>query len=167
MLKKLFIIIALLLLSACNAVPPQTNIQQPKSQLALKTNKASHPTLINNAQLAHLYQQWVGTKYRLGGTTKNGIDCSAFMQQIFAQIYQIDLPRSTSQQRQLGKSINKEQLQQGDLVFFRHNHHVGLYIGENKFMHASTSQGVTISSLNDHYWRKNYTQSRRILLSPK
>ncbi|MDG6894588.1 NlpC/P60 family protein [Volucribacter amazonae] len=170
MLKPLFIITGLLLISACSTIVQSNNPQQietPETPLPLKTNKASHPALINNSQLAHLYQQWVGTKYRLGGTTKNGIDCSAFMQQIFAQIYQVNLPRSTTQQRQLGKPIKKAQLQQGDLVFFRNNRHVGLYIGNGQFMHASTSQGVTISSLNENYWHKNYTQSRRILSSPK
>lgn len=165
--KFIFILVALLSISACsnlNNPDTATNIT-PNNQI--KTNKPAYiinvPTVIKNPELAQFFAQWQGTKYRLGGTSQKGIDCSAFMQQVFSQIYNINLPRSTSQQRHLGKSIKKQQLQLGDLVFFRKNRHVGIYLGNGKFMHASTSQGVTISSLDENYWRKNYTQSRRIL----
>lgn len=123
----------------------------------LKTNRPHSEQRLNN-----VYRQWNGTRYRIGGKTKRGIDCSAFMQVTFLEAYGMNLPRSTAEQRHLGKRIEKHQLQKGDLVFFRKNHHVGVYIGNNQFMHASSSQGVTISSLNEDYWRRTYTQSRRI-----
>ena len=75
----------------------------------------------------------------------------------------MELPRSTSEQRYLGHQIQKHELRKGDLVFFRGNNHVGVYIGNNQFMHASTSQGVTISSLDEDYWSRTYTQSRRVM----
>ena len=84
------------------------------------------------------------------------------MQEIFSRAYSIKLPRSTSEQQSVGKSIQKSQLKLGDLVFFRKNGHVGVYLGDGRFMHASTSEGVTISSLNEDYWQRHYTQSRRV-----
>ncbi|OOF68253.1 NlpC/P60 family protein [Rodentibacter caecimuris] len=127
----------------------------------IKTNRPTK--VVTDQVLANIYRKWSGTRYRMGGTTKRGIDCSAFMQAIFLEAYGINLPRSTSEQRFLGKKIAKYTLQKGDLVFFRKNHHVGVYIGNNQFMHASSSQGVTISSLDEAYWLRTYTQSRRIM----
>lgn len=119
--------------------------------------------LINDKALAGVYNEWAGTRYRMGGTSKRGIDCSAFMQTAFLSAYGIELPRSTVEQRHLGRKISKHELQKGDLVFFRGNNHVGVYIGNNQFMHASSSQGVTISALDENYWARTYTQSRRIM----
>ena len=128
----------------------------------LRTNRPKSG-LIGDKALAQVYNEWVGTRYRMGGTSKHGIDCSAFMQTAFLDAYGMELPRSTSEQRYLGRQIQKHELRKGDLVFFRRNNHVGVYIGNNQFMHASTSQGVTISSLDEDYWSRTYTQSRRVM----
>ncbi|TCP94976.1 spr peptidase [Cricetibacter osteomyelitidis] len=125
-------------------------------------NRKSH-AVIANKKLSQVFQEWHGTRYRLGGTGKRGIDCSAFMREVFEQAFGMSLPRSTSEQRHIGRNIAKSQLKVGDLVFFRRNNHVGVYIGEGRFMHASSRQGVTISSLSESYWARNYTQSRRVL----
>ena len=81
----------------------------------------------------------------------------AFMQTAFLDAYGMELPRSTSEQRYLGRQIQKNELRKGDLVFFRRNNHVGVYIGNNQFMHASSSQGI--SSLDEDYWARTYTNS--------
>lgn len=128
----------------------------------IRTNRPNSG-LFGDKALAGVYNEWAGTRYRMGGTTKRGIDCSAFMQTAFLEAYGMSLPRSTTEQRYLGHKISKQELKKGDLVFFRGNNHVGLYIGNNQFMHASTSQGVTISSLDEDYWARTYTQSRRIM----
>ncbi|MCQ9120442.1 endopeptidase [Rodentibacter pneumotropicus] len=128
----------------------------------LRTNRP-RSGLVSDKALAGVYNEWAGTRYRMGGSSKRGIDCSAFMQTTFFNAYGIKLPRSTAEQRYLGRKISKHELQKGDLVFFRGNHHVGVYIGNNQFMHASSSQGVTISSLDENYWARTYTQSRRIM----
>ena len=128
----------------------------------LRTNRPKSG-LIGDKALTQVYNEWVGTRYRMGGTSKHGIDCSAFMQTAFLDAYGMELPRSTSEQRYLGRQIQKHELRKGDLVFFRRNNHVGVYIGNNQFMHASTSQGVTISSLDEDYWSRTYTQSRRVM----
>lgn len=184
MLKKIFIILGVSLLAACSSTQNtqatleiENNSANDKqlTQLigSLKTNQPNNAgnakldqQALNEAkatQLNKIYRQWAGTRYRLGGTDRRGIDCSAFMQEIFNQAYGISLPRSTSEQKEIGRKINKNDLKQGDLVFFRKNNHVGIYLGNGKFMHASSSQGVTISSMDEQYWARTYTQSRRVL----
>ncbi|AWI51831.1 putative lipoprotein [Actinobacillus minor 202] len=128
----------------------------PHNQNASSANQASQK--VNN-----IYRKWAGTRYRLGGSGVGGIDCSAFVQKTMSGAFNVHLPRSTAEQRYSGRSISKSDLRPGDLVFFRKNNHVGVYIGGGKFVHASSSRGVTTSSLSESYWARNYTQSRRVL----
>lgn len=140
--------------------------QNAKSKSAkVNANQTSNTTASKNSsqKVNQVYRQWVGTRYHLGGTGVGGIDCSAFVQKTMSGAFNIHLPRSTAEQRYSGRSISKSDLQPGDLVFFRKNNHVGVYIGGGKFVHASTSQGVTTSSLSESYWSRTYTQSRRVL----
>ena len=95
-----------------------------------------------------------------------GIDCSGFVQRTFREQFGLDLPRSTYEQQEMGKSISRTKLRTGDLVLFRAGstgRHVGIYIGNDQFVHASTSSGVTISSMNEPYWKKRYNEARRVL----
>ena len=117
-------------------------------------------------------QTYIGTPYRFGGTTRNGIDCSAFVLSVFGTVAGVQLPRVSSSQAQEGDRIEKDQLQKGDLVFFSHGRgrisHVGIVEsvtaeGEVKFIHAATSKGVMISSLDDSYWAPRYRFAKRIL----
>ncbi|MCT4703854.1 NlpC/P60 family protein [Enterobacteriaceae bacterium H20N1] len=119
---------------------------------------------LTHVDITHFYNNWKGVRYKLGGSSKRGIDCSALTQRVFKK-KNIHLPRTTSAQIVLGKSIAKHQLRPGDLVFFRINknqRHVGIYMGNGKFMHASTRKGVTLSHLASRYWEKRYETSRRI-----
>lgn len=109
------------------------------------------------------YRNWAGTRYRLGGSSKAGIDCSAFVKAAMSSAFNVNLPRTTAEQRHSGRSISKSELRPGDLVFFRKNKHVGVYVGGGKFVHAGSSTGVTMASLSNSYWARNYTQSRRVL----
>jgi lipoprotein Spr len=112
------------------------------------------------------YSDWKGVRYRLGGTTKKGVDCSAFVQITFREQFGLDLPRTTAELHQTGVSIPHQQLKTGDLVLFNidsRTRHVGIYLGNNKFVHASTSKGVMISNLKDSYWKKRYKDGRRVL----
>ena len=108
---------------------------------------------------------WDGVKYRYGGVNpQKGIDCSALVQLLYKDQFDINLPRTTRQQVQVGESIQKNNLKAGDLVFFktgRSMRHVGVYIEEGKFLHVSSSKGVMISSLNSRYWSKRYWKSTR------
>jgi len=114
--------------------------------------------------LRDYYSDWAGVPYRYGGTSRNGIDCSAFVKQAMATTRGLQLPRSTGGQARHGHRIARRDLRIGDLVFFHtgSSQHVGIYVGNNRFMHASTKVGVTVSSLDNVYWRRHYWQARRI-----
>jgi len=119
-----------------------------------------------NKRWAQWYEQWHGTPYRFGGSTLSGVDCSALVQDAYRYVYQLNLPRTTTEQRRIGHAVNTNGLAVGDLLFFkpdRNNNHVGIYLGNQRFVHASSSKGVTISPLNDVYWLPRLTQARRIL----
>ena len=117
-------------------------------------------------------ESYLGTPYRYGGTTRSGIDCSAFVLSVFGAVAGLNLPRVAASQAQEGERIEKEELQKGDLVFFSHGRgrisHVGIVEevnanGEVRFIHAATSRGVMVSSLNDPYWGPKYRFGKRIM----
>lgn len=123
-------------------------------------------TISDDAALLQEVDDWWGTPYRMGGTTKSGVDCSAFSQIVLQDIFETTIPRTAQQQYDnCAHPDAGEQLQKGDLVFFgsskRNITHVGVYITNNKFVHASTSRGVMISDLNDTYWGRKYIGSGR------
>ncbi|MGP9678476.1 C40 family peptidase [Halomonas sp. AOP27-A1-41] len=131
----------------------------------LRSFQTPPPTLVRQALLEQ-HQRWSGTPYRIGGTSERGIDCSALVRNVYRDTFNLELPRSTSSQVHEGRSIDRQELQAGDLVFFRppgRYNHVGIYVGDGYFLHASTSQGVIISSLDNSYWQRYYWQSRRAL----
>ena len=148
---------------AATAEQIQQNAKQKSAKVKANQSETTNSGKSGSQKVNQVYRQWVGTRYRLGGTSTAGIDCSAFVQKTMSGAFNVHLPRSTAEQRYSGHSISKSDLQPGDLVFFRKNNHVGVYIGGGKFVHASTSQGVTTSSLSESYWARTYTQSRRVL----
>lgn len=112
------------------------------------------------------YQQWKGTPYRYGGLSKQGVDCSGFVHLTFAEQLGMKIPRSTRLLSQTGKEIGRDRLRAGDLVFFKTSvkvRHVGIYVGNGKFLHASTKRGVIISNLSDSYWKARYWHARRLI----
>lgn len=118
----------------------------------------------NFKDLQSFYGEWEGTPYEYGGESRSGVDCSSFVQQALDKAGLSDLPRTTEAQAEAGKRIDRAELEQGDLVFFNTGGegHVGIYVGDDQFIHASTSQGVTTSHMDAPYWRRNYWQSRRV-----
>lgn len=111
------------------------------------------------------YEQWKNTRHRTGGLSKAGIDCSGFVYLTFQAQLGVTLPRSTESQAEVGKSIDKNHLRSGDLVFFKTGmlaRHVGIYLEHGKFLHVSTSLGVMISTLDDDYWKPRFWKARRV-----
>lgn len=120
---------------------------------------------IKNTALFGFIEEWYGTNYRYGGITKKGIDCSAFTAGLLLAVYGFSAPRTAQEQYQNSVRKNREDLQEGDLVFFNTTggiSHVGVYISNDYFVHSSSSQGVMISSLNDPYFEKRYLGGGRI-----
>ncbi len=110
--------------------------------------------------------KWRGVPYRFGGSDRSGVDCSGFVRAVYRQHFAVELPRTTSQQARKGKKVSRDDLRPGDLVFFRiseRTRHVGAYVGDGEFLHASSSRGVTVSRLGSDYWRQRYWTSRRLL----
>ena len=119
---------------------------------------------LSNKELYRLINDWWGTHYRIGGMTPRGIDCSAFVQNIMAGAYQTAMPRTAKEQKDMCAPVEKSALKEGDLVFFNTRggvSHVGIYLHNNKFVHAATSGGVMISDLSEPYWDKRFLGSGR------
>lgn len=121
---------------------------------------------LTNLPLLETIDKWWGTKYCMGGSTENCIDCSAFTQLVMHDVYQQVLPRTSQEQYNSCEKIALEYMKEGDLVFFNTNgrdiSHVGVYLLDNKFVHASTSGGVMISDLNEPYWQPRFRGAGRV-----
>lgn len=118
-------------------------------------------------KLYHHVDQWWGTPYRIGGTSRKGIDCSGYAQQLYRSVYGIEIPRSTTEQVKVIKKVRQRKLKEGHLVFFDIDNkdkptHVGVYLKNGRFAHASTSKGVRIDNLKQDYYKKRYWKGGRI-----
>jgi cell wall-associated NlpC family hydrolase len=114
--------------------------------------------------LLSYYADWKGTPYRLGGNSRKGIDCSAFVRNAYQSVFELDVPRTTLGQAKLGVQVKKSELLAGDLVLFKTSRsvrHVGIILSGNKFMHVSEKRGVIISALDNVYWRQKYWKAVR------
>lgn len=146
------------------------NKEEILSNLRKITGSSSISTSLSSKILSEAVG-YLNTPYKYGGTSENGIDCSAFTQKVFERSLELQIPRSTREQFEIGEKITKDDdLNFGDLVFFKTKRrsspsHVGIYIGENKFMHASRKKGVIVSSLDEKYWTPRFIGARRLELS--
>ncbi len=150
---SLFFLFFLFLFSCAPASYYRSKPAQPKAQ---------------QSRLQEEAERWLGTPYRYGGNDLSGIDCSGLVCRIYERVYGRSLPRQAKLQRKLGRSVALPYLKPGDLLFFRFNgtggiNHVGIYLGQGRFIHASTERGVVISELTDKYYRRHLVVARRIL----
>jgi probable lipoprotein NlpC len=139
---------------------PHENCSNPMPQL---------PELDKNEEVTEALRgyfiNWEGTRYKFGGLSHNGVDCSGFTLLTYKELFGKNLPRTVREQAEEGTKISKASLQAGDLVFFKiglNQKHVGIYLENNLFIHASGSKGVTISNLDNIYWKGRYLQAQRI-----
>lgn len=159
LLKSLFLSLAIGLLAACSGSAYKDSSIRYKGQI--------NDPIMAIALLSEQQYEWQGTPYRLGGQSRQGIDCSGFVQKTFMDRFGIRLPRQTTDQVKSGQFVERSEIQTGDLVFFKtgrgpNGYHVGIYVKEDKFLHASINGGVIYSSLNSPFWKRTYWQARRI-----
>ena len=158
-----------------NSVPENSVVEHPADEKTIPAESNGFIRPSNNFELVDQLIQTasdnIGTRYRTGGTSKDGFDCSGLMCSTFGA-FDIKLPRSSFEQANIGTRINTEEAQKGDLIFFKTNgrrqiNHVGMVVevcdGEIKFIHSSVSSGVIISSTKEKYYEKNFTQINRVL----
>lgn len=120
-----------------------------------------------NKELIIAVSEWLGVPYKYGGDSKSGTDCSGFIGQVYKKVYNKSISRSANGLYEEAKKINKNQLKDGDLVFFKINTtkvgHVGIYLKDGYFIHATTKRGVMVNNLNEDYYSKYYFASGRII----
>ncbi|WP_027712294.1 bifunctional murein DD-endopeptidase/murein LD-carboxypeptidase [Dickeya chrysanthemi] len=162
-------------LSACTSNNASLNNQTDRRVVnggdpSLQASQDEFEAMVRNVEvksrLLEQYASWKGVRYRLGGDSRKGIDCSGFVQRTFREQFGMDLPRSSYEQQDIGVQIQRNKLRPGDLVVFHAGstgRHMGIYLGNQQFVHASTSIGVTISSMDDSYWKPRYREARRVL----
>lgn len=124
------------------------------------------PAEIENITLYNFIDKWIGVKYKYGGTTFDGVDCSGFANILYKEVYKTVLPRSSQDIAKELKNTSKEKLSEGDILLFdidgKKNSHVGIYLANNKFVHSSTSKGVIISSLELPYYQKSFSKAGQL-----
>ena len=153
-------------------VATSTDSKSKNIQLKYAAYLRIPPDSISNIRLFTFIDYWLNTPYLWGGTTRDGIDCSAFIQRLLADVYQIRLPRTSIEQfytRNIEPFGSRHYLREGDLVFFstkpdREISHVGLYLGNRKFVNASSTYGVSIANMDTKYWRKYYVACGRVIV---
>ena len=160
-----FILIVVAMISntvSCTAKKMQNSADSHVTQQATRYSNADEI----EKRILDEYRQWQGTRHKMGGTGSKGIDCSGFVKAVYRDVFNIDLPRTTREQVKQGKPLAFKELQPGDLVFFKpptYARHVGIFLSQSEFVHASKNKGVTVSKIDAHYWGKYYWTARRIL----
>jgi lipoprotein Spr len=172
MFKKAFCILVLSVwvFAACGPQPRFTSESADKGKgthvFPGESGKKSESN-INRAKMGRIINSFMGTPFLFGGETKEGIDCSGLVVQVYRQYAGFDLPRSTKKLYQLVKHVEEDDLVYGDLVFFSDGwfsvSHVGIYVEDRKFVHSSKELGVIVSSLDENYYRKRYRGARRVI----
>jgi lipoprotein Spr len=179
-MKKISLIIALcfsflITQAQTKTVPNQQNEKAPDEQESLIKDYFSQimgvaVSTTSNIKLFQFVYDWIGTPYHWGGNSRKGIDCSAFTKEVYEKVFNLTIKRNSRDIFSMVSPVNKDELKEGDLVFFKiHSKsisHVGIYLGNNRFAHASI-RGVAISSLDDDYYSRHFFKGGRMLANFK
>jgi lipoprotein Spr len=184
-MKKTTIVLALFISLIAANVQAQTKTVPTTSQETDKPSDDQDKSLLkdylsqimgvalsttSNVKLFQFVYDWIGTPYRFGGSSKKGIDCSAFTKELYSKVFNLDIERNSRDIFSMVSPVKKDELKEGDLVFFKihstHISHVGIYLGNNKFAHASL-KGVSINNLDDDYYSRYFFRGGRLLDSYK
>ena len=151
-------------LSSCRSAAPRLDY---KALARASVRLGVDIRLEDNHKLYIEAAEWMGVPYRTGGESKRGTDCSGLTCQIYKKVYHTKLSRNTEGQKKESSKVAKRNLREGDLVFFTSSRsgrkvaHVGIYLKDGKFIHASTSQGVIVSRLDEPYYTKHWISGGR------
>ena len=171
--RFLFILLSILVFYHCSGMKPNPRFRE-RPATPTQSEKAERNILRGTQgdgqfqrQIKQQIQNYMGVRYRWGGTTTAGMDCSGFVSRVFQNAIELELPHNARKMYGLGRTVARKNLHFGDLVFFKNIEsagvsHVGIYLGEDEFAHASTTRGVTISNLNLDYYKARYAGARRI-----
>jgi lipoprotein Spr len=174
--KKIIFFLLLIIYLGSSQAQTKSQEQKPTTEVEDPDNLAKEYfsqimgvalSATSNLKLYEFVYDWIGTPYRLGGGTKKGIDCSGFAFELYNKVFSTLLGSNSRSIYSMVNPINKDELKEGDLVFFkigsRNITHMGVYMGNNKFVHASSSKGVMISDLDEAYWKRYYFKGGRLL----
>ena len=153
-------IVFLFLLFLGAGCAPKVVIQSPTPTLPAQIA----PQSTVSAMLLAQFQAWKGVPHRIGGSDRQGVDCSGLMQAVFREAFRMDLPRTSREQSRLGQKVDAREMRPGDLVYFtdKGGDHIGVIVADRTFLHASASQGVILSTL-DGYWWPRLRRVQRVL----
>ncbi len=169
----IFLFVLVMMLSSCgvkrDVVVMPSHMRLSRAELDQYSRRLGMPLSGNeNPLLVREVASWMGTPYRYGGNTRAGADCSGFVWSVYREVYNHQLPRTTRSMFTETRRIRKHRLREGDLVFFRMKgrkaSHVGIYLGNGHFAHASTSRGVIVNELNESYYLRRFTRGGRVRL---
>lgn len=173
--RALIIIIAVLGLAAAGCHSQRHTVRGSRGQQTVRTDDTdddiyARPPAGPDAEkrLVDAARRWLGTPYRYGGNDRSGVDCSGFTCAVFVEATGIKLPRSSREQADFCRRIERRGLRTGDLVFFSSKgggsrvNHVAIYIGDNKIIHATSSRGVIVSDLAERYWSTHFFGCGRV-----
>jgi hypothetical protein len=163
--RNLIFFFILMIFVRCVSQPRYTS--QPIERSKYQPPEERNERVIDQIKMSQIIESYLGTPYKQGGLSKLGVDCSGFVVQVYKKYAGFNLPHNTEKLFKLVKKVDKERLGYGDLVFFSDHvfspSHVGIYIGEGKFVHSIEGYGVIVSSLDEEYYRKSYIGARRVI----
>ena len=158
--------------TACQRVNSPSVREEPQRSSNSRELKGPYNSGIWNSEtitkMGVILQEYLGTPYQGTSKYQTGIDCSRFTSEVYRRFDKIKLPRTARDQSKVGEKVQRSKLRYGDLVFFRTNRgggvsHVGIYVGFDRFVHASSSRGVVIDAFNSKYWSQRFLAARRVL----
>ena len=156
--------------AAAKAKPAKRSVASAPRPQKAQALPQEHEAILQEEKIQQEMEKYLGVRYKRGGNSTKGFDCSGFVKQVYSEVFGVDLPHQSSQQDRCSflTKVSSDEFRTGDLVFFsggrkkREINHVGIYLSDGKFIHSSRTKGVVISSLEDPYWKPRFAAGKRL-----